>query len=152
MTNAPTIMNVSLERFTKFEYPTSQMLISLVDPEVFDTLMPQLRVKAMDAGIHPGYHIIIPVKDDNEDFNVDHAELVYLFLNYALRNPELVKHVTVHCMAGISRSGAVCDFAEAIGFRRLRSHMGMHSHIGNGNAHIKSKLMAMHRYHLGVEI
>ena len=111
----PWIQNVSLGDIPKgrhIDAGINSMLIQIVDPCMeFPTPMHQFRETHQ-------FEFLDLEKDDpwGEDFKVTDeqaAELVRL-LQHAMDNR---MNVIVHCVAGVCRSGAVCEIGVMMGFR-----------------------------------
>ena len=111
----PWIENVALADIAKghhYAAGENSMLIQIVDPGM-EFPKPRHRFK----GIHQFEFLDIEADDYtiNEDFrcsDAQAAELVRL-LQYALANR---MNVVVHCVAGVCRSGAVCEIGVMMGF------------------------------------
>ena len=111
----PWIQNVALvdvKRANHFDAGINSMLIQIVDPAMeFPTPLKEFRE------IHKFEFLDLEKDDmlDAEEFKITDeqaAELVRL-LQHALANR---MNVVVHCVAGVCRSGAVCEVGVMLGF------------------------------------
>lgn len=112
----PWIQNVALSDIVKgrhIDAGTNSMLIQIVDPCMeFPTPLHKF------SEIHKFEFLDLEADDmpDAEEFkitDVQASELVCL-LQYALNHR---MNVVVHCVAGVCRSGAVCEVGVMMGFR-----------------------------------
>ncbi len=111
----PWIQNVSLSDVAKgfhFDAGINSMLIQIVDPAMeFPTPKYQFRET------HQFEFLDLEVNDPwGEEFKVTDAQAQQLvdLLQRALDNR---MNVVVHCVAGVCRSGAVCEIGVMMGFR-----------------------------------
>ncbi len=112
----PWIQNVSLSDIKKgfhIDAGINSMLIQIVDPA-----MPFPEPKHQFREVHQFEFLDLEKSDDsiNDDWKIqDHqaTELVRL-LKHAM---EQHMNVVVHCVAGVCRSGAVCEVGVMMGFR-----------------------------------
>ena len=111
----PWIQNVSLSDVQKgfhFEPGFNSMLIQIVDPAMeFPTPIHQFRE------VHQ-FEFLDLERDDpwGEEFKItqDQANELVRLLQHALSKG---MNVVVHCVAGVCRSGAVCEVGVMMGFR-----------------------------------
>ena len=111
----PWIQNVSLSDVARgfhFDAGINSMLIQIVDPAMeFPTPKYQFRE------VHQFEFLDLEVNDPwGEEFKVTDAQAQQLvdLLQRALDNR---MNVVVHCVAGVCRSGAVCEVGVMLGFR-----------------------------------
>jgi protein tyrosine phosphatase len=108
----PWIQNVALsdvKRGLHIEPGPNAMLIQIVDPDLeFPTPMKEFRE------IHQ--FKFLDIEEDNTEFSIkqQEAEQLVELLQHALENR---MNVIVHCVAGVCRSGAVCELGVMMGFR-----------------------------------
>lgn len=111
----PWIQNVSLadvEKGHHIDPGINAMLIQIVDPAMF---FPEPKYQFRE--VHQFEFLDLEEKDDfAEEFKVtdDQAEKLVDLLRHALDNR---MNVVVHCVAGVCRSGAVCEVGVMMGFR-----------------------------------
>ena len=111
----PWIQNVSLADIPKghhIDAGINSMLIQIVDPAMeFPT--PKRQFKEVHQ-----FEFLDLEKDDKwgEDFKItdEQAQRLVELLQHALENR---MNVVVHCVAGVCRSGAVCEVGVMMGFR-----------------------------------
>lgn len=111
----PWIQNVALidiVRGTHIDPGVNSMLIQIVDPGM-EFPVPKYQFK----DVHQFYFLDVEDTDDYPDdvkcSQADADKFVEL-LQYALENR---MNVIVHCVAGVCRSGAVCEVGVMLGFR-----------------------------------
>ena len=111
----PWIQNVSkvdVEKGHHIDPGINAMLIQIVDPAMF---FPEPKYQFRE--VHQFEFLDLEEKDDfAEEFKVtdDQAEKLVDLLRHALDNR---MNVVVHCVAGVCRSGAVCEVGVMMGFR-----------------------------------
>lgn len=112
---SPWIQNVSLSDVAKgfhFDPGSNTMLIQIVDPAMeFPTPKYQFRE------VHQFEFLDLEESDSfAEEFKITdpQAEQLVRLLQHALANR---MNVVVHCVAGVCRSGAVCEVGVMMGFR-----------------------------------
>ena len=111
----PWIQNVSLADIPKgfhIDAGINSMLIQIVDPAMeFPTPLKQFRE------IHQFEFLDLEESDPwGEEFKItdDQARQLVKLLQHAFANK---MNVVVHCVAGVCRSGAVCEIGVMMGFR-----------------------------------
>jgi hypothetical protein len=111
----PWIQNVSLGDIPKghhIDAGINSMLIQIVDPAMeFPTPLKQFRE------VHQFEFLDLEVSDPwGEEFKVtdEQAKELVRLLQHAFENR---MNVVVHCVAGVCRSGAVCEVGVMLGFR-----------------------------------
>lgn len=115
----PNVENVAFVDILNGQYqnpPKSTILIQIVDPDMeFPTPLDEFQ----ECHQFQFLDLSDPGKDDinlPKMITVAQAEKLVDILNAAL---SAGTHVTVHCVAGLCRSGAVAEFAEMIGFKYI---------------------------------
>lgn len=129
----PWIQNISLSEVNRghhFDPGSNSMLIQIVDP-----CMEFPTPKFQFSEIHQFEFLDLEADDmpDAEEFKITDmqaSELVCL-LQYALNHR---MNVIVHCVAGVARSGAVCEVGIKMGFDDTE-------HFRNPNLLVKHKMM-----------
>lgn len=114
-TERPFIENVSLDDVVKGNHYRAHILIQIVDP---DMVHPEPAYKGFEKR-HTFSFLDVEESDDPLAPTRDHAEDIAEILKDAFL---LKKSVTVHCVAGICRSGAVVEVGVMMGFQDLEKY------------------------------
>ena len=123
------IQNISFADVTRLNFNyvgNNAMLIQIVDPD-FDFPKPSYDFKE----IHQFNFLDTHKGDDEHSITNEQAEKLVHLLQTALQKE---MNVIVHCIAGICRSGAVCEVGVMMGFDDT-------GHFRNPNLLVKSKMI-----------
>lgn len=115
----PWIKNVSLANIEKGQHPVDRnaMLIQIVDPDMkFPTPVHEFaetyRFQFLDLEAGDNANVSLKISD------ADAAHLVTLLQSALVRD----LNVIVHCVAGVCRSGAVCEVGIMMGFDDTKAY------------------------------
>lgn len=128
----PWIQNVALSDIQKgfhIDAGINSMLIQIVDPAMF---FPEPKYQFRE--VHQFEFLDLEQNDTwGEEFKVtdEQAEQLVRLLQHALENR---MNVIVHCVAGVCRSGAVCEVGVMMGFRDTEAYR-------SPNLMVKHKMM-----------
>lgn len=102
-------------------------LIRVIDPDTDFPALPHAKM----------FNSILELKfyDNNEIPSDDIIDSIRTFIRHSIR---FEMDLLVHCIAGKNRSGAICQYAEALGYKYLKADQNIPL---SANSVLKSKLM-----------